>query len=198
MSLERELEFMIKYQLNAEEYYVVKLIFLAQESKGKYIMDYYSQIKQENKLRDILSKLREKGIINKTYKIPTEGSSFEPKDVDFNKTLIKSYFQHSNELGMELFMAYPSFVNINGKSCSLKNITKQFRDLDDFCFSYGKSIKFDPIVHKEVMELLQYAKEQSLIHYGILEWIGSMKWLEIKDAIDLGINNAISDNITAL
>jgi len=198
ISIDRELEFMIKYQLNAEEFYVVKLIFMAQNNKGNYLINYYSQISQKNKLRDIVSTLQEKGIINKSYKIPKEGSNFIPSDVDFNKNFLKGHLQHSNELGMELFMSYPSFVNINGRNCSLKNITKQFSSLDDFCFAYGKSIKFDPVIHKEVLESLEHAKEHNMIHYGICEFILSMKWLEIEEAKNLGIQNMNSDNITSL
>lgn len=201
MSIDRELEFMIKYQLNAEEFYVTKLIFLAQENKegaGKYLMNYYSQINQKTKLRNILVSLQEKGIINKTYKIPAEGEGFNPRRVDFNKIFLKSYLQHSDEMGIEMYQAYPSFVNINGKSCSLKNITKQFHSLEDFCFSYGKAIKFDPEAHKHVLEMLEYGKEHGLLHYGVLEFVSSQKWREIEEAIDNGVQNLISDNITSL
>ena len=39
---------------------------------------------------------------------------------------------------MELFEAYPPFTIINGKTFSLRNISKNFKDLDDMCWQYGK------------------------------------------------------------
>ena len=35
--------------------------------------------------------LRDKSIINKSYTIPEKGEVFNPNDVDFNKTVIKSF-----------------------------------------------------------------------------------------------------------
>ena len=60
---------------------------------------------------------------------------------------------------MELFEAYPAYTNINGRTFSLRNITKSFKDLDDMCWKYGRMIKFDQRKHEEILELLEYAKE---------------------------------------
>jgi len=181
MSIDRELDFMIKYQLLPEELLIIKLIFLAQEDHSEYLSKYFSQMSLKGTPRDTLLSLQEKGIINKSYKIPAVGTAFNPKDVDFNKVVIKSFMQHSGDMGMELFMSYPSFVNINGKNCSLKNISKLFKNMDDFCFAYGKSIKFNPDMHLRVMNALEFGKENGLLHYGVCEFLISMKWLEIEE-----------------
>lgn len=181
LSIDRELDFMIKYQLFPEELLIVKFIFLAQEDHPEYLNKYFSQMPLKGAPRDTLLALQEKGIINKSYKIPEKGATFNPRDVDFNKIFLKSYIQHSGDMGMELFMSYPSFVNINGRQCSLKNISKMYKGMDDFCFAYGKAIKFDPIMHNKILELLEFAKENNLLHYGIVEFISSMKWLEIEE-----------------
>jgi len=172
---------MIKYQLFPEELLIIKFIFLAQEDHPEYLSKYFSQMPLKGAPRDTLLALQEKGIINKSYKIPEKGATFNPRDVDFNKIFLKSYIQHSGDMGMELFMNYPSFVNINGRQCSLKNISKMYKSMDDFCFAYGKAIKFDPNVHAKILELLEFAKENNLLHYGIVEFISSMKWLEIEE-----------------
>ena len=170
LSIDRELDFMIKYQLFPEELLIVKFIFLAQEDHPEYLTKYFSQMPLKGAPRDTLLALQEKGIINKSYKIPEKGATFNPRDVDFNKIFLKSYIQHSGDMGMELFMNYPSFVNINGRQCSLKNISKMYKSMDDFCFAYGKAIKFDPNVHAKILELLEFAKENNLLHYGIKIW----------------------------
>lgn len=177
---------MIKYQLFPEELLILKLIFLAQEDHPEYLSKYFSQMPLKGAPRDTLLALQEKGIINKSYKIPEKGATFNPRDVDFNKVVLKSYQQHSGDMGMELFMNYPSFVNIGGRQCSLKNISKLFKSMDDFCFSYGKAIKFNPEMHTRVMAALEFGKNNELIHYGISEFLISLKWLEIEELKESG------------
>lgn len=188
LSIEREIDFMIKYQLSSNELFVMKLIFYAQDNHEEFLSKYFTQC-QEIDLRSILISLQQKGIINKTYKIPEKGVKFNPRDVDFNKNLIKDYVRHSEELGMDLFQNYPAFTNINGRTFSLRNITKLYKSIDEMCFAYGKEIKFDPIKHQEVMELLEWAKENNQIHSGICDFIASRKWIDLKQMRDEGIED---------
>ena len=132
MSFNREIDLMIKYQLFPEEILFIKLIFLAQEGHPEYLSKYFSQMPLLGAPRDMLLGLQEKGIINKSYKVPEKGNSFKPNDVEFNKNFIKCYLQHSFDLGMELFTKYPPFIIINYKQFSLKNITKGFKSFEDF------------------------------------------------------------------
>lgn len=178
-SLDNELDLMIKYDLSEQELMIIKLIFLAQENKKEYLIKYFTH-KDHSILKDVLISLQDKGIILKSYKIPNKGDNFIPEDVDFNKVFLKNYLQYSNDLGMELFQNYPAFTVINGRTFSLKNITKVFKSLEDFCFTYGKSIKFNLEKHEEVMELLEYAKSTNFINFNICEFVVSQKWEEIK------------------
>ena len=57
-------------------------------------------------------------------------------------------------MGRELFNAYPSFININGKMLPLRDISKRFSSIDDFTFFYATQIKHNPEKHKEIMEEL--------------------------------------------
>lgn len=186
-SLDNELNLMIKYELTDQELIIIKLIFLAQENRKEYLIKYFSN-KDKSILREILISLQNKGIILKSYKIPNKGESFIPEDVEFNKNFIRAWLQHSNDLGMELFSKYPSFTIINGRSYSIKNITKVFKSLEDFCFAYGKAIKFNQEKHEEVLELLEYAKSTNYIHFNICEFVISQKWEEIKQLKDGGEN----------
>lgn len=178
ISIDREMDFMIKYLLTPDEMYLIKLIFYAQEGYNEYLNKFYSQGTFNKDVHAMLQSLQNKNIINKSYKIPSKGSVFNPTDVDFNKNVLKSYLQHSQDLGMELFMAYPSTTVINNKVFSLRNIAKVFSSMDDFCFAYGKAIRFDPEKHAEIMEILKYAKENNLIKSGIVDFVISMKWLD--------------------
>ena len=43
ISIDRELQFMIKYQLTPEEYLLLELLFLAQNEHEEYLTAFYSQ-----------------------------------------------------------------------------------------------------------------------------------------------------------
>ena len=187
LSFDREIELMTKYQIFPEELLFIKLVFLAQEGHPEYLSKYFSQMPLRGAPRDTMLSLQEKGIINKSYKIPEKGKTFNPLDIDFNKNFMKSYLQHSYDMGMELFMNYPPYMIINGKQFSLRNIAKSFKNLDDFAYAYGKAIRFDVEKHKEIMELLEWAKEANILNFGIIEFITSLKWLELKELKENGL-----------
>ena len=186
LSIEREIDFLIKYNLTPDELFLIKLIFYAQNEHPEFLSEYFSENQLTLELRDVLISLQKKGIINKTYSIPEKGSIFNPRDVDFNKVVISSFLKHSQTLGMELFEAYPAFTTINGRVFSLRNITKLYKSLDDMCFDYGKAIKFNPDVHKQVLELLEYGKENNQINSGICDFIASRQWLTLQELRDGG------------
>lgn len=189
-SLNRRLEIMTGYNLTSENFDLIQMIFMAQEEEGhpEFLAQWF-RIHGVEIFRSNLQELIDKGVILKSYHIPEKGQTFSPDDVEFNKTFIKAYYKHSGDMGAELFRAYPSFVNINGKAASLKNISKYYSSLDDFFFAYGKSIKFNPAKHEEVLILVEKAKELGLLHYGILEFVTSQKWLTLEEEIDNGVMN---------
>lgn len=186
ISIEREIQFMLKYSLTPEEYFLMRLIFLSQNDHDEYLSLFYSQGEYDKPVRELLISLQDKGIIVKDYKIPSQGQPFEAKDVILNKNFIKSYLQHSQALGMELFEHYPLFTTINGRQFSLRNIAKSFKTFDDFCYEYGKAIKFNPQKHQEILDLLDYAKENNLIQSGICDFVISRQWLTIEALKDGG------------
>lgn len=186
LSLERELDFMIKYGLTADELYLIKLIFLAQDGHDEYLVKFFREGSLGLPILDLLTSLQQKGVINKSYTIPQKGEVFEPIDVEFNKQVLKGFLQHSEDLGMELFNSYPAMTVINGKTFSLRNIAKFYKTFDEFCFAYGKEIKFDPDKHQEILDILEWAKENNLVHSGIGDFIISRKWLDYQEMKDGG------------
>lgn len=196
MSIEREIQYMIKYQLTADELFVLRLIFYAQEGHDEYISMFFTECQLGFSLRTILESLQSKGIINKSYVIPEEGSVFKADDVDLNKNAVGQFLQHSTDMGMELFEAYPAYTIIQGRNFSLRNITKSFRDLDDMCWQYGKMIKFNRQKHEEILGLLEYGKENNLIHSGICDFILSQGWRALETYLEEGLG--YYDNTTLI
>ena len=186
LSIEREIDFLIKYNLTPDELFLMKLIWYAQDGHPEYLSEYFSENQLTLELRDVLLSLQYKGIINKSYEVPEKGSILNPLDVDFNKNVVNSFLKHSLDLGMELFNAYPVFTIINGRTFSLRNITKLYKSLEEMAWEYGKAIKFDPEKHKEVIDLLEYGKENNLVQSGICDFIASNQWLTLKELRDGG------------
>ena len=81
------------------------------------------------------------------------------------------------------------------KLYSLKNISKKFYSLDEFYFYYSATIGHNPEKHREIMDILAWAKEKNLINFGILEFCASRKWEMFKEMREKGIDNKVADTI---
>ena len=192
LSLEEEIEIYLKTNLTPTELFIVRLLFLAIDGNQNPLINYVNNSKID--LREILVSLQEKKIINSNYKIPEKGEVLN-FNIPFNKNFLKGYVKSSHELGKEFFDKYPMFININGKMCSIKNITKgNFYTLDDFFIHYAKIIKLNGVEHERIMNILDYAIENNLIHYSILEFLASQKWNEIEFIMSSGEINGYNNS----
>lgn len=182
LSLNEETNIYINSGLTPTELYVLRLLFLAIDGDPAYLINYLSNVSNGKELfRQVLISLQDKKIILSSFKIPCEGESLNYKNIPFNKNFIKMYIRESNELGKELFDLYPPFINIGGKLCSIKNFTKaNLFTFEDFCIYYAKAIKLAGVTHERVIDALEFAKENNLINYTIIEFIASRKWNEIE------------------
>lgn len=182
LSLKEEINIYINSGLTPTELFIVRLLFLAIDGDQQYLMNYLSNLSNGKQLlRSVLVSLMEKKVINSTFKIPQEGESLNFKNIPFNKNFTKMYIRESHEIGKEFYDAYPPFISINGKLCSIKNFTKAgLFSFDEFCVHYSKQLKSASVTHERVMESLEFAKEHNLINYTIIEFIASRKWDEIE------------------
>lgn len=182
LSLKEEINIYINSNLTPTELFVLRLLFLAVDGDHKYLLNYVSNINNGKELlRNVLQSLLTKKVINSTFKVPSQGETLDYKSIPFNKNFIKMYIRESNEIGKEFFDAYPPFINIGGKLCSIKNFTKAgLFSFEEFCTYYSKQLKNSSIAHERIMESLEFAKANNLINYTILEFIASKKWEEIE------------------
>lgn len=178
-NIESELLILDKYKLTAEEWLVIRLLLLASadENHPEYLAKYLMM--SHTNLLDVLISLQNKSVILKSCKFE-KGRKFDPDDVTMNKNFLKDFYKCSGIMGEELFLEYPYSMDAGGRTYILNNITKGYNSLEDLYFDYGRIIKFNPQTHKEVMEMLKFAKQYKLITFGICEWIKSHKWLTIK------------------
>lgn len=173
---------MSTYNLTADELLLIYVTFLARDEEGAHEEYFHKWFTNggAQKLRTLFNSLKEKGFIHKSY----ETNEYIPNEIEFNKTFIKSWLKNSLEMGQELFDAYPPFVNIKGNYMTLKDVSKRFSSLDDFFFFYGTQIGHNPEKHKEVMDILNWAKENNYINFGILNFTISRQWENLKQLRD--------------
>lgn len=186
MELNTILNILSEYNLSADELLLIWLTLYArdEENHSEYFKRWFEDCDGKTKLRPLFESLKDKSIIKKNYN-PT---TYIPNEIEFNKNFIKKYYKLSGELGKELFDAYEPFIQINGKMFSLKNISKKFFTLEEFYFYYSSQIGHDPEKHKQVMEMLQWGKDNNLIKYSILEYVASHKWNELKQMKEQGFS----------
>lgn len=192
ITLEEEINIYLKSGLTPTELFIVRLLFLAIDGNQVPLAKYLNGVSNGKVLlREVLINLKNKKVILSSFKVPNEGEVLNFKNIPFNKNFLKMYVRESNEIGKEFFDNYPPFIDINGKLVSIRNITKAgLFSFEDFCLYYAKAIKLSGITHERIMELLDYAKDNGIIHYSIIEFISSKKWEEIEYIKNSGnVNN---------
>lgn len=181
-TIDEDMGIFIKYHLNPNELFVIRILLLAIEEDDSYLYRYLSLPEDvRGNFRDTLVELQNKGIINKSYKIPNKGETFNPGAVEFNKTFLKGFLKSSFEMGKELFDTYPMFGNINGNTTPLRGISKKFDSPEDFYRYYGKSINWNAEKHEHILELLNWAKENtSYIQFSLASFVIDKRYEELE------------------
>jgi hypothetical protein len=181
-SLERELDIMTKFSLDANHWFVLRSLFIAKDTgKTDYLFSYFTNCSKTGAPREILLNLKEKKILSKNYKIPEKGEPLNLDDLTFEPSFEKAYFKKSYECGKEIFEAYPHYLVMdNGKMLPARNLTSKivFKTLDDFYIFYAKTIKYDAALHEKILNSLEFAKENDLIKSSLVEYCVSQKWLD--------------------
>lgn len=180
MSLNEQVLFLEKYGIDANEALFIQVLLLTKEGE---VNKNYFQLPEKCRpgIREMLLSLQLKGIITKEYRVPNKGEPFIPEDVIFNKNLVKSFFKSSFSIGKELFETYPMFTTIDGNVVSLRGVAKKFDSLEDFYLYYGKSIKWDPETHEHILELINWAKDNTnFLSCSISTFVIERKWEEIE------------------
>lgn len=192
MSIENQILLIKEYGISAEEWFFVQLLFLAQpeENQSNLLLEYlqHSVSSYNSSPREMLLHFQEVGIVNKSYKVPSEGDIFDPESVEFNKNFLHRYFKYSGDLGQELFNNYPINIIIRDTLYTLRNIAKKYNSMEEFSFAYAKAIGHSPKKHKEVMDLLEWAKSHGLVNFNICEFVISRKWLDFESLRNNGFD----------
>lgn len=182
LELKQQLLFCEKYCINPNELLLLEIILIAQEDdEPEIVREYFSsRVRARGFTTELLVGLRDAGVINKTYKIPEKGSTFNPLDVSLNKTKVKDFYKCSFDLGRELWETYPLFGIVNNTQVGLRGVSKKFDTIEDFYRFYGRTIRWKPEVHNQIIELVKWAKEHNILCTTIANFVIDHKWEELK------------------
>jgi hypothetical protein len=193
-NLEEQVVLLEKYKINSDELLFITVILLIQEGdESPYINLYFSLPSScRGGIRELLISLQEKQIITKEYKIPPTGTKFVPEDVTFNKNFTKNFYKGSFWIGKELFEQYPISTVVNGTEYKLRRVSKKFDSLEDAYKAYGKAISWKPDIHQNVLELINWGKNNNYQFTTLSDFIIDHDWLNIAAMKD----NSILDSNT--
>ncbi len=182
LELKQQLIFCDKYNITPNELLLMEIILIAQEGDDPEIVNNYFVAKPTARgfTREMLIRLQEVGIINKSYKIPSKGEQLNIHDIQFNKTIIKDFYKCSFELGKELFEAYPISTVVNGSEYKLRRISKKFDSLEDAYRAYGKAIRWKPETHKQILQLLENGKNTNYNFTNLGDFIVDNDWVNME------------------
>lgn len=200
LNLEEEISILSKYRITPNELTLIKTLLILQDEENEDLFkDYIESLYVCNvKLREVLISLQKKEIILKSYKIPSEGESFDPYSIPFNKNFIKSLYKSSFELGKELFEIYPQMTVINGSLVTLRGVSKHFDSLEACYFRYGKAIGWNQERHEKVLDLIKWAKERDIIKQSLSSFVINNSWLDLEAIRSGDSGNYNFDTIKAL
>ena len=187
-NLEEQIAILSRYNINSDELLFITVILLIQEGdENPYINLYFSLPSScRGGIRDLLISLQEKQVITKEYKIPPTGAKFTPEDVTFNKNFIKTFYKGSFWIGKELFDIYPISTVVNGIEYKLRRVSKKFDSLEDAYRAYGKAISWKPDVHRNIMQLIEWGKQNNYQFTTLDSFIVDNDWLNIEAMKDNG------------
>lgn len=200
LNLEEEISILSKYRITPNELTFIKTLLILQDEENEDLFkDYIESLYVCNvKLREVLISLQKKEIILKSYKIPSEGESFDPYSIPFNKNFIKNLYKSSFELGKELFEIYPQMTVINGSLVTLRGVSKHFDSLEACYFRYGKTIGWNQERHEKVLDLIKWAKERDIIKQSLSSFVINNSWLDLEAIRNGDSGNYNFDTIKAL
>lgn len=200
LTLEEEVSILDKYRLIPTELFLIRVLLILQdEGEEELFIRYIKTLKQAGiNLRNILISLQEKEILLKSCKIAKEGEEFDPYSLQLNKNFVKNLYKCSFTLGKELFEEYPAFAIINNSYTSLRGVSKHFNSLEDAYIKYGKSIKWNPDIHSNILELVKWAKEHNMLNMSLGSFIVNNGWHDLKAIMDGDAGNINFDTIREL
>jgi hypothetical protein len=181
-----ELCFLDMYSITPNEYFFLKAALLYH--KDTAVLKRYLEIGKRLGIdfREMLVSLQDKGLILKSYKIPLPGERFTIEEIQFNQNLMKKLSRATNDMAMELYDMYPTFAEIQGVMMPIRTVSKKFDSIEEWCRFYGKTINYNEEKHREILDLIQWAKDNcpQILNCSLCSFTIDHRWDALKEARD--------------
>jgi len=86
----------------------------------------------------------------------------------------------------ELMKNYPRLLEINGKKYNIVNIGEA-----ELSLSYQKNLEITETEHEEVLELLEWGKENKCVNIGLKKFAETQYWLTLKEMKENGTQGIV-------
>lgn len=192
-SLNTQILFRNKYNIDDNELTLLEILLIAQEEEDNELVKLYFTTTKN--IRTNLIALQDAGVILKSYKLPEKGERLDIYAIPINKNVTKDFYKSSFEMGKELFDVYPQFTTINNNVVGIRSVSKKFNSLEDFYRFYGKSIRNKPELHKYILDLIEWGKEHDVIATTLANFVIDQKWTELQALKDGDIANVNYDAV---
>jgi hypothetical protein len=203
ISLDRQIELMLEFNISAEQWFFLTLVYLSQYPSGsKYLYKYYYERKIRHGIEPGVSLSMINDLLDKELLISDKGYLALNEVINFDELSINPEHRFFISLFPEAYDfwdMYPAFSQnagtkypLKGLSGSkLKNSGNEFNSKDDFLIFYITQIKGDRQVHELNMKALDLAIKQGLINFTIYDWVITEKWNDFQKEIILLDNDNI-------
>lgn len=200
LTLKDEITTLNKYRITPNELMFIRTLLLLQDEEDEDTFKTYIETLHDCdiSIEKVILALQDKGIILKSYKCPKKGKTFDPYSIPFNKNFVKNLYRSSFEMGKELFDVYPQFGNIGGCMVPLRSVAKKFDSLEDCYFKYGKTIKWKDELHRKIIDLVKWGKDNNIINQSLASFVVNQAWIDLEALKNGDSGNINYDNIKLL
>ena len=180
LDLDKELDFFSKWKVTPTELFFVQMILLCQEGSDETELPkrFFTLCRQQGwPIPQMIEGLKAKGIILKSYTIPDQWE-VDLLNIPLSKNFTKEVFKNSQDMYKELVEHYPSTIWVNGvanEAIRFKSSYK-FASVDDLAIFYGKSIRWNPTTHSDIIDLIDRGKESGYNFCNITDFIAGKQW----------------------
>lgn len=195
LSINETINLLNRYELTPNELLFMRILLIYQHEQYEQELFYNfanSLIRAGVAIRELLVSLQNKHILSNDYIIPPKGTVLNPDNIIVNKQFIDTFQRCSYELGNELYETYPDFTIINNETVSIKTVAKHYDSLEQAYFKYCKAINWSIDLHKKILELVQWGKDNNLICCSLSSFIINRGWNTLekfRDKVDGDYSN---------
>lgn len=182
MEIDKQLDLMVKWEIDANQYFLIELLNLCQQEGGaKYLYKYFDRLGSSklaipgSSILDLVDK--------KILKPFNQNEPLFYDTLEFTESFVKQQWVDKDIAGYELWEAFPierSYRIDKDRPLFTKKLGGNFLSKEDFYRFYCKTIRYSKAKHTKVLAALEVAKANQQIDFTIEDWVKGEMWENFK------------------